>query len=113
MHELSLMEGVLEIVLDAQKVNGFKRVARIVLEVGELSGALPEALEFCFAAVMQGSPAEGAELELAIIPGEGWCGGCLQAFRMESRIDLCPGCGGPPASITGGSDLHVKAIEVD
>ena len=70
MHELGLMEGVLGIVLEAQREKGFGRVTRVVLEVGELSGALPEALEFCFQAVMQGSPAEGAELELARVRAE-------------------------------------------
>jgi len=113
MHELSLMEGVLGIVLDSQKANGFQRVTRIVLEVGELSGALPDALEFCFSAVMQGSPAEGAELELVIVQGRGWCGECRQDFHLESRIDLCPACGGPPSRINGGLDLQVKAIEVE
>jgi hydrogenase nickel incorporation protein HypA/HybF len=113
MHELSLMEGVLAIVLDAQKANGFQRVSRIVLEVGELSGALPEALEFCFSAVMQDSPAEGAELELVIVPGQGWCGECLREFHLESRIDLCPDCGGPASRISGGLDLQVKSLVVD
>lgn len=113
MHELSLMEGVLGIVLDAQKANGFQRVTRVVLEVGELSGALPEALEFCFQAVMQGSPAEGAELELAMVPASGWCAECGQDFRLESRIDLCPRCGGPPSKVAGGQDLQVMALEVE
>ncbi len=113
MHELSLMEGVLGIVLEAQQANGFQRVARLVLEVGELSGALPEALAFCFEAVMKGSPAEGAELELVVVPGLGWCGDCGQDFHLESRIGLCPACGSPPSRITGGLDLQVKALEVD
>ena len=113
MHELSLMEGVLGILLESQKANGFQRVTRVVLEVGELSGALPEALEFCFSAVMQGSPAEGAELELNLVEGSGWCGACLQDFPLRSRIDLCPACGGPPARISGGNDLQVRAIEVE
>jgi hydrogenase nickel incorporation protein HypA/HybF len=113
MHELSLMEGVLAIVLETQKREGFQRVTRIVLEVGELSGALPEALEFCFSAVMQDSPAEGAELELVRVQGKGVCDDCLREFRLESRIDLCPGCGGPPSRISGGMELQVKALEVE
>ena len=113
MHELSLMEGVLEILLESQKAHGFQRVTRVVLEVGELSGALPEALEFCFSAEMEGSPAEGAELELNLVEGSAWCGDCLQDFPLQSRIDLCPKCGAPPSRITGGNDLQVRAIEVE
>lgn len=113
MHELSLMEGVLGIVLEAQQANAFQRVSRVVLEVGELSGALPEALAFCFEAVMKGSPAEGADLDLVQVPGQAWCGACGRDFHLQSRIGLCPDCGSPPARITGGLDLLVKALEVD
>lgn len=113
MHEMSLMEGVLEIVLDNQRANGFHRVTKVILEVGELSGALPEALEFCFSAVMQETAAAGAELELIVVPGQGWCGECQRDFHLESRIDFCPACGAPPSRITGGMDFQVKAIEVE
>ncbi|MBI4913024.1 MAG: hydrogenase maturation nickel metallochaperone HypA [Acidobacteria bacterium] len=113
MHELSLMEGVLAIIEAEQRRSGFARVTRVVLEVGELSGALPEALEFCFSAVVQGSVAEAATLDLQMEPARAECCGCGREVTLRSRVDLCPDCGGFPGPPRSGLDLRVKSLEVE
>lgn len=113
MHELSLMEGVLSLIEEEQRRNGFAKVLRVVLEVGELSGAMPEALEFCFPAVMEGSVASGAELELVRVPATSWCDRCERAVPVSSRFSACPDCGGPTGAIQGGQDLRLRALEVE
>ena len=56
MHEMTLMGEVREIVVQAAKVHKFKRVKRVVLEIGKLSGVQVEAMRFCFDVVMEGTP---------------------------------------------------------
>ena len=113
MHEMSLMEGVLSIVLDAQREHGFSRVITLTLEVGAVSGVEPEALEFCFEAVMAGSPAAGAKLDLLLVPAKGWCASCEEEVQVESRADLCPKCSGIVGALSQGSDLKIKDLEVE
>ena len=60
MHEMSLAEGVLQIVEDAARSQGFSQVTAVRLEIGRLSSVEPEALRFCFDVVVRGSLAEGA-----------------------------------------------------
>ena len=113
MHELSLMEGVVGIILEAQNQHGFQKVNRIVLEIGELAGVEREALEFCWEVVAKDTPAEGASLELRDVPAAAWCGTCVGEVPVHSRIDLCPGCGGVLERILRGLDLQVKTLDVD
>ena len=64
MHEMSLCEGILQILDDNAKSQGFERVKTVWLEVGGLSGVDLDALRFCFDAVTRGSLADNAKLEV-------------------------------------------------
>ena len=52
MHEMSLAEGIRQIVEDAGRSQGFGKVKIVVLEIGELSSVEPESLRFCFDVVI-------------------------------------------------------------
>jgi len=69
MHELSLAEGVLQVIEDAARAQAFSRVTMVFLELGEHAAVEREALAFCFDVVTQGSVAEGARLEISNLPG--------------------------------------------
>lgn len=113
MHEMTLMESVRSIVLEAKRHQPFERVRRVVLEIGKLSGVQEEAMRFCFDIVMEGSPAEGALLEIEEIPGKAWCNHCEAEVEVPSRLDPCPRCGGMPGKITQGTEMRVKGLEVE
>lgn len=67
MHELALTREIVDIVC---KAANDRRVHKVTLEIGRLSCVMPEAIEFCFAAVAQGTLAEGARLEIRRADGE-------------------------------------------
>lgn len=113
MHEMSLAEGVLRIVEDAAKTHGFQRVAAVRLEIGRLSAVEPEALRFCFDAVVKGSVAEGAALEIEEVPGIGWCLPCSKSVPVAALYDPCPECGSYQVQPTGGTEMRVKDLAVE
>lgn len=113
MHEMALTEGILTILEDQAKAQNFQRVKTVWLEVGALSHAEPESLAFCFQAVMRGTLAEGARLEILRPPGQAWCLGCGQSVIITQRYDPCPSCGSHQLQVTGGDDLRIKELEVD
>ena len=113
MHEMSLAEGVLQIIEDSAKSNAFTRVKTIWLEVGQLAGVETEALRFCFDAVTRDTLAQGAQLEIIETAGAGWCLSCNQAVAVTARYEPCPLCGGFPVEITGGTEMRVKELEVE
>lgn len=113
MHEMSLAEGVLQVIEDSARSNGFAQVKTVWLEIGELSGADAEAMRFCFDAVVKGTLAEGARLEIVATEGQGRCLTCGQTVHIQLRYDPCPLCGGYPVEPTGGLEMKVKELEVE
>ena len=68
MHEVGLMQTALEIALRHAHRHGAGRIHGRTLRVGPLSGAVPEALEFAFDVIAQGTIAEGARLVIRRVP---------------------------------------------
>lgn len=113
MHEMSLADGVLELIEDVAREQGFSRVTAVFLEIGQLAAVEREALAFCFDAVTRGSIAEGARLEMLEVAGSGWCMQCAQTVPMQALHDACPCCGGYRLRATGGTEMRVKELEVE
>lgn len=113
MHEMSLAEGVLQILEDAAREQGFTSVKTVVLEIGRLSSVEPDAMRFCFDAVARGTLAEGAALEVIDLPGEGQCLSCGKTVALAAVYDPCPVCGEYPVQPTAGTEMRVKELEVD
>ena len=112
MHEMSLAEGVLQLIEDAARAQEFSRVTTVWLEIGQLSGVEVEAMKFCFDAVTRDSIADGARLEIVATPGTGWCMQCSQTVPMQEVFGECPQCGSHQMQVTGGTEMRVKELEV-
>jgi len=112
MHEMSLAEGALQIVEDAARRGGFSRVTAVRLEIGRLASVEPEALRFCFDAVVRGSVADGARLEIVNTPGAAWCLQCSETVAIDALYDPCPRCGSYQVQPTGGTEMRVMDLEV-
>ena len=110
---MSLAMGVLQIVEEAAFEQHFQRVKTVFLEIGELAAVEPEAMRFCFEAVIRGTLAEGAVLTVIEVAGEGLCFNCHQTVPLAARYDPCPACGGYPVQATGGTEMRVKELEVE
>ena len=67
MHEMSITQSVVDIC--TQNAGG-RRVTAVVLEIGELSGVVPDAIEFCFEACSKGTLLEGAKARNADSRGQ-------------------------------------------
>lgn len=113
MHEMSLCEGVLQILEDHAQSQGFHQVKTVWLEIGALSGVDPEAMRFGFDAVMKGTLADGATLEIINLPGQAWCLPCSKPVAVNARYDACPECGSYQLQVTGGDEMRIKELEVD
>lgn len=113
MHEMSLAEGVLQIVEDAARAQGFSRVRAVRLEIGQLAAVECEALRFCFDAVVRDTVADGAALEIIDVPGAGWCMQCAETVPLPALYEPCPKCGSYQVQATAGTEMRVKDIEID
>lgn len=112
MHEMSLAESVLDIIEEAARTQHFQTVRRVVLEIGQLSAVEPDAMRFCFDAVMRGTSAEGAALEIIETAGAGVCLACGATVEMQAQYGLCPQCDSPRLQITAGNRMRVRDLIV-
>jgi hydrogenase nickel incorporation protein HypA/HybF len=110
MHELSITRSVVDIC--EQNAEG-RRVLSVTLEIGELSGIMPDAVEFCFEACSKGTLLEGARLVIERIPPMGHCRGCDGDFPVSAYYDSCPACGGYSVELLAGEEMRVKELEVE
>lgn len=112
MHELSLCQSMRDIVEESARTQGFSRVVVLRLELGRFSCVEREALIFAFGAVMQGSVADNARLEIIELPGAAWCLDCACEVVIGDRLDPCPKCGGERLMVQRGEEMRIKEMEV-
>jgi hydrogenase nickel incorporation protein HypA/HybF len=108
MHELAITESIVAAVRERL---GDTPVRRLRLEIGQLSGVVPDALRFCFELAATGTGLEGAELDINSPAGHGRCRACDTEFATSELIAMCE-CGSVDVEITGGRQLLIKDVEV-
>ncbi len=109
MHELGITQEVVAIVAEC---SGGAKVLRVVLEIGKLTAILPDAVRFCFGLCTEGTPVEGAELEIIEVPGKARCQSCGGEVLLERPFGRCQ-CGCTDLDWLLGEELRVKEIEVE
>ena len=110
MHELSIAESVVRIA--SRQADG-RRVTKVQMKVGYLRQVVPSALTFGFGLLAEGTPVEGAELEMEQIPAEGRCRLCGEENRLDSFPLQCGKCGGFDLEILKGEELMVESLELE
>lgn len=109
MHEMSLAEGVMQVVEEAAQA---RPVRTVWVEIGQLAAVETEALRFAFEVVKRGTVADGAELQIIDRPGTAWCMQCGDTVPLQARGDGCPACGSYQLQVTGGDQMRVKELEL-
>ena len=113
MHEAAIVRRIIDIAESEARSAAASRIGVIKLRIGEFRGVAREALEFAFAVLKSGTLAEGASLEIEMIPLRLDCHKCGGSrVEMEDLRLSCPGCGGE-VTISSGRELEVEYLEFD
>jgi hydrogenase nickel incorporation protein HypA/HybF len=112
MHEISIVQNVLNIALDHAQRQGATKIHRLKLNVGELSGIMPESLEFAFSIVSSGTIAQEARLEINSIPVVCSCPMCNLNFQPIDLLYECPQCHQISTTFVQGRELEIECLEV-
>ncbi len=112
MHELSIVQGIVDVAKKETQKHYGERVDVIYLEIGELAGIEFDSLEFAWPIACKGTVLESAIKKIHKIPGKGQCLECNQIFRMTKIYDSCPKCNSPFKRILSGKELKVKRLEI-
>ncbi|MCX6537861.1 MAG: hydrogenase maturation nickel metallochaperone HypA [Acidobacteria bacterium] len=113
MHEVGIMQSVLEIAEAQARTSGALRIREVKMRVGRMTGVVSEALDHAFAVLREGTMAAGARLDVEFVPGAFWCMTCAAEFESDDLIGGCPTCHEPSFDMRRGRELDVVSLEVD
>jgi hydrogenase nickel incorporation protein HypA/HybF len=109
MHELSITRNIVAIVSDCAQG---RRVRRVTLEVGKLSGVMTDAIAFCFEVVAKDTVLDGATLDIIEVEGRARCTACDAEFAMPTLYTACV-CGSRRLIRLKGEELKIKTMELE
>jgi hydrogenase nickel incorporation protein HypA/HybF len=112
MHEVSIMAQTLEIALENAYAQDAHKIHRLKMRIGEMSGVVPEALNFAFDVVTEGTIAQGANLEIEIVPVICYCPHCQIEFQPPDLFYECPQCDQLSNKIIAGREIELTSLEV-
>jgi hydrogenase nickel incorporation protein HypA/HybF len=114
MHEMALMGDILNLVQEDAMTRNIKKLKMIELLVGELSNAMPDALQMAFTIYKEQNKAlftADAELRMVIEEAEAECIFCHVKYKPDMKITICPACQMPSGKLTAGETFQVLSYE--
>jgi hydrogenase nickel incorporation protein HypA/HybF len=106
------MAQTLEIAIENATQQDAHKIHCLKMRIGEMSGVVPEALSFAFDVVTEGTIAQGANLEIEIVPVVCYCPHCQIEFKPKDLFYECPQCDRLSNKIITGREIELTSLEV-
>ena len=114
MHELSIVQSIVETVTESVAAYPGARVIEVRLRVGALASVVEDSLQFCYGIATEDTPLAGSKLVVRTLPVVVHCVPCGSDAEIESlRSFRCPRCGEPAADLRQGRELEIDSIEIE
>ena len=111
MHELGLAKDTLRKILEGAHKLGFQKVRLADINIGETLITDKEEFLELFSQVSKGTPAEGVELKLTIMPLMAFCKSCKTEFKAKEMKKGCPTCEAEEFKIVSGKEIVIKELK--
>ena len=108
MHEYAVASNIVELVLE--RAQG-KRLEKVNLSVGALSGIFTESLTMYLILILEEKGHLGVNIAAQTASATFQCD-CGKQYTAKKMTDACPSCGGYKRLIIWGKDCVVESIEV-
>lgn len=113
MHELSIVANLFEILDEKAKEKKAKKIISVKLQVGALSGVVPEFLETAFNIYKKDTIADQAKLRIEDVPLKIRCERCGTEIIKDDFIFICEKCGSHELKTLSGTELLLERIELE
>ncbi len=113
MHELSIVASLFEILEEKAKENKAKKIISVKLQVGSLSGVVPEFLETAFKIYKKDTVAADAKLTIEEIPLKIQCEQCGAEIIKNDFVFICEKCDSRELKTLAGTELLLEKIELE
>ncbi|TBW36632.1 hydrogenase maturation nickel metallochaperone HypA [Siculibacillus lacustris] len=111
MHETAVVAGLMRILTERAAAAEIERIVSVRLKIGRLRGLDSRQIRGAFELFAEGTPAEGARLDIDEVAIEAVCLTCGTVYTVPGWRFECPSCGGNDADTRTGRELHVESFE--
>lgn len=112
MHELGIVFHMIETLEKVAAQNDLSLIRRVTLELGEVSGVLPDYLQDCWRwATNRTDVLNGAELEVLQIDAVTVCNACGRTYPTVAHGKVCPHCKSPNTVLLCGNEIEIATVE--
>lgn len=110
MHELSIIQSIIQIAAERLQSEIDPKVEEVVLEIGDLAGIEVSSLSFLWSAAVENTILAGAKCHIQRVKGMAQCSECDSRFHVRQYYDPCPHCGSHLYTILQGNEMKVKSV---
>ncbi len=112
MHELGILVHMAKTLKSLAEENQLTEIGGITLEVGEVSGIVPEYMTDCWAYYRKKEDImKNSELKIEIIPAVTICENCGKTYQTVKYGKQCPHCESYDTYLLEGNGCNIKEIE--
>lgn len=122
MHEFSVMQSIVNTILERVKEHRIEKVEKVMLEIGKLTFLGKEQLKFAFEVLTSETVLKGAALEITEIEPEINCVNCgyngsipyveHENYHIMLPVFKCPKCGAG-VKIVKGRECVIRSVEME
>ena len=113
MHEFSIVDSLLHLAEEHAEKNNAKKVTKLEIKIGVLSGVEPDLLQTAFDTFKEGTICENAEFIMKIQPVVINCFDCGFEGELDKDEYLCPQCKSSDIKIIDGEDMYLMSLELE
>ena len=113
MHEMGIANSVLDAIRAETRRFPGGHIYTVGVRIGELAGVDPDAMSFCFEALVRGTELEPLALEIEYCRRCYQCRACGHSYTAAREDLACPECGTTGSQFMSGDELELAYLEVE
>ena len=88
-------------------------VTAVVVKIGHFRQVVPDALEFCWGMLTEGTQLGGSKLVIEHVPAVLACADCGAETTLDMPILVCATCGSQNAAMVSGEEFQIVSFDVE
>lgn len=112
MHELGIVVHITKSVLSIAAEHNLSEVDAVTLQIGEVSGIVPEFLTDCWKYYRNKNDLlKESELKIEMLPAITYCEDCQKEYETVKFGRICPHCSSEHTYLLKGNECMIKELE--
>ena len=113
MHELPVVQSLLQLTLEHAARHNARRVLALNLVIGQLSSIVDDCVQFYWDVLTQNTIAAESRLNFQRVPARFRCRDCGGEFLLAESGLICPQCNSFHVDLMQGDEFRLESIDIE